>query len=279
MQDDVCSIDDLHADGAVAGFLFYPVDSFADEDADVSTQKIFDFRDELENYIGQKAADAVTVTGGAIGTQFCYLDFIAWDLRAVLSAAKEFFENSDLPFAGFHVFRQGLDYVTLIGSDKEKEESIEELEYIPYTPENAEAFYQQLEQWNDADEFTRCITTLETLPEDLRDYRAAYAQRWAELDPNDDCAQMVIQECREEIEKRNAQTNPKFVTLNLNARLDGMYSLLSWWEGSEHTALYYYGVSYGQMLAAITDFIGEHPLCQKCIVKQIAGEQKANVGE
>lgn len=180
MQDDVCSIDDLHADGAVAGFLFYPVDSFADENADVSTKKIFDFRDELENYIGQKAADAVTITGGATGTQFCYLDFIAWDLRAVLSAAKEFFENSDLTFAGFHVFCQGPDYVTLIGSDEDGDDeppaNIEdEVEYIPYTPENAEVFYKQLEQWNDADEFTRCIRVLETIPEEQRNYRFAYA--------------------------------------------------------------------------------------------------------
>lgn len=111
-------INNLHTDGAVAGFLFYPVGSFADEDADVSTQKIFDFRNELQNYIEQKAADAVTVTGGATGVRFCYLDFIAWDLRAVLSAAKEFFENSDLTFAGFHVFRQGPDYITLIDRDE-----------------------------------------------------------------------------------------------------------------------------------------------------------------
>ena len=52
--------------------------------------------------------------------------------------------------------------------------SLEDFEYIPYTLENAEAFYKQLEQWNDADEFTRCIKVLETLPEDLRDYRASF---------------------------------------------------------------------------------------------------------
>ena len=52
--------------------------------------------------------------------------------------------------------------------------SLEDFEYIPYTPENAEAFYQQLEQWNDEDEFTRCIKVLETIPEEQRDYRVSF---------------------------------------------------------------------------------------------------------
>ena len=31
------------------------------------------------------------------------------------------------------------------------------MDYIPYTQQNAEAFFAQLEQWNDEDEYTRCI--------------------------------------------------------------------------------------------------------------------------
>lgn len=344
------------------------------------------------------------------------------------------------------------------------ENSFEDFEYIPYTPENADAFYHQLEQWNDADEFTRCIKVLETIPEQQRDYRASfalvralenyaiigdhdertdeeegnialyraidllesvreegkdkaewnmrmayayqylpqqeeqaipYAQRWAELDPGDENAKAVIVECQEEIEKRNDQKS-KFVTLNINARLqpmhrhdledelddrlaaqklgfvdgggtmmmasgevkdcdieitladgkdetieelmsiiedigvpkgskllwsadaderserpvgrlegmalylngtelpkevyescdinyaieqlesrmDGVGRFYSWWEGPQNTALYFYGQSYDKMLAAVQDFIAEYPLCQKCIVEQIAGEQK-----
>ena len=54
------------------------------------------------------------------------------------------------------------------------------IDYIPYTPENAEAFYRQLEQWNDEDEYTRCIQALNAIPEDWRNYRTAYAMhgRW-----------------------------------------------------------------------------------------------------
>ena len=162
--------------------------------------------------------------------------------------------------------------------DPDSQESVDELEetltgmdHIPYTPENAEAFYQQLEQWNDEDEYTRCIQALNAIPEEWWDYRIAYAmaralenyaiigdhdegtpnykgdmallraidvlesvreegqnkaewnmrmayayqylygqeekaipyaQRWAELDPEDTDAPLVIQECQKEIARR-----------------------------------------------------------------------------
>ena len=48
-------------------------------------------------------------------------------------------------------------------------------DYIPYTPQNEEEYFQQLEQWNDEDEYTRCIQALNAIPEDWRNYRIAYA--------------------------------------------------------------------------------------------------------
>lgn len=135
-----------------------------------------------------------------------------------------------------------------------------------------EDLMQQLERWNDADEFTKCIQALEAIPKEDWDYSIAYAmaralenhaiigdhaqgtpvckgdeallraidilesvraegqdraewnmrmayayqylswqeekaipyaRRWAELDPSDENAEMVIQECREEIQDRN----------------------------------------------------------------------------
>ena len=54
-------------------------------------------------------------------------------------------------------------------------ETLTGMNYIPYTPQNEEAFFQQLEQWNDADEYTRCIQALNAIPEDWRNYRTAYA--------------------------------------------------------------------------------------------------------
>ena len=75
-------MNELHADGAAAGFLCYPLDTLREEE---SSQKIFDFRE----------------------------DFIAWDIRAVLQKAKEFFEDTDIPWASFHTFCREAGTVTL----------------------------------------------------------------------------------------------------------------------------------------------------------------------
>ncbi len=57
----------------------------------------------------------------------------------------------------------------------ELDETLTGMDYIPYTPQNEEEFFQQLEQWNDEDEYTRCIQALNAIPEDRRNYRIAYA--------------------------------------------------------------------------------------------------------
>ncbi len=44
---------------------------------------------------------------------------------------------------------------------------------ISYNPENAGAFFRQIEQWKDQEEFTRAIKALEAIPE--RDYRLSFA--------------------------------------------------------------------------------------------------------
>lgn len=56
----------------------------------------------------------------------------------------------------------------------------------------------------------------------------------------------------------------------MDERLSGIGRLYSWWEGSQDTALYFYGESYNKMLDAIKDFIEEYPLCDKCRIEQIA---------
>ena len=271
-------MDQLHADGTVAGFFCYPLDTLREEEG---SQKIFDFRDELEKvFTTDEGSEVLTLTGGATGIYCGYVDFIAWDIREALNMAKEFFEGTDIPWAIFHSFRREAGSVPLKQQDDEPEtenqddeldETLTGMDYIPYTNQNAEAFYEQLEQWNDEDEYTRCIQALNTVPEDLRDYRIAYAmaralenyaiigdhdegtprykgdkallraievlesvreegkdkaewnmrmaygyqylygqeekaipyaQRWAELDPEDEDAATVIQECQKEIAKR-----------------------------------------------------------------------------
>ena len=61
-------MDDLHADGAVAGFFCYPLDTLREEEG---TDKIFDFRDKLEEvFTAGDGPDVLTLTGGATGL-FC----------------------------------------------------------------------------------------------------------------------------------------------------------------------------------------------------------------
>ena len=271
-------MDDLHADGAVAGFFCYPLDTLREEEG---SQKIFDFRDKLEEVLtGGDGSEVLTLTGGATGLYCGYVDFIAWDIQEALNMAKEFFEGTDIPWAIFHTFRREAGSVPLKqqddgteteNQDDELDETLMGMDYIPYTQQNAEAFFAQLEQWNDEDEYTRCIQALNAIPENWRNYRTAYAlaralenyaiigdhdegtlkskgdkallraievlesvreegqdkaewnmrmaygyqylygqeekaipyaQRWAELDPQDENALAVIQECQEEIAKR-----------------------------------------------------------------------------
>ena len=271
-------MDDLHADGAVAGFFCYPLDTLREEEG---SQKIFDFRDKLEEVLtGGDGSEVLTLTGGATGLYCGYVDFIAWDIQEALNMAKEFFEGTDIPWAIFHTFRREAGSVPLKqqddgteteNQDDELDETLTGMDYIPYTQQNAEAFFAQLEQWNDEDEYTRCIQALNAIPEDWRNYRIAYAmaralenyaiigdhdegtlkskgdkallraievlesvreegqdkaewnmrmaygyqylygqeeqaipyaQRWAELDPEDKDAPAVIQECQKEIAKR-----------------------------------------------------------------------------
>lgn len=166
-------MDNLNADGAVAGFFGYPLDTLWEEE---SSQKIFDFRDKLENALAaEDGPEILTLIGGATGLYCGYVDFIAWDIHTVLCKAKEFFEDSSIPWAYFHTFRREAGTVYLKESEDEPDETLSGMEYILYTPENAEAFYQQLEQWNDEDKYTRCVQALNAIPDEWRDYRSAYA--------------------------------------------------------------------------------------------------------
>ena len=104
-------VDEYHKDGIAAGFLCYPVDGFAGEDR---AEQILQFRDDLRDAILEKAgAEAVTFLGGATGLYYGYLDFLAWDLPAVLDAARDFFEDSQIDQGGFHTFRRDVGTVRL----------------------------------------------------------------------------------------------------------------------------------------------------------------------
>ena len=298
-------MDDLHADGTVAGFFCYPLNTLREEEG---SQKIFDFRDKLEEvFATDEGSEVLTLTGGATGLYCGYVDFIAWDIRTALQMAKEFFEGSDIPWAIFHTFRREAGSVPLKqqddgpeteNQDDELNETLTGMDYIPYTQQNAESFFQQLEQWNDEDEYTRCIQALNAIPEDWRNYRTAYAlaralenyaiigdhdegtprykgdkalcraievlesvreegqdkaewnmrmaygyqylygqeekaipyaERWAELDPEDENAPAVIRECKAEIRKRQRSRKKKAKFVPGDTPFEG-FDLTNFWD-------------------------------------------------
>ena len=298
-------MDDLHANGAVAGFFCYPLDTLREEEG---TQKIFDFRDKLEEvFTTDEGSEVLTLTGGATGLYCGYVDFIAWDIRTALNMAKEFFKGTDIPWAIFHTFRREAGSVPLKqqddgpeteNQDDELNETLTGMDYIPYTQQNAEAFFAQLEQWNDEDEYTRCIQALNAIPEDWRNYRTAYAlaralenyaiigdhdegtlkskgdkallraievlesvreegqdkaewnmrmaygyqylygqeekaipyaQRWTELDPEDENAPAVIRECKAEIRKRQRSRKKKAKFVPGDTPFEG-FDLTNFWD-------------------------------------------------
>ena len=298
-------MDDLHADGAVAGFFCYPLDTLREEEG---SEKIFDFRDKLEElFTTVDGSEMLALIGGATGLYCGYVDFIAWDIREALNMAKEFFEGTDIPWAIFHTFRREAGSVPLKqqddgteteNQDDELDETLTGMDYIPYTQQNAEAFFAQLEQWNDEDEYTRCIQALNAIPEDWRNYRTAYAlaralenyaiigdhdegtlkfkgdkalqraievlesvreegqdkaewnmrmaygyqylygqeekaipyaQRWAELDPEDENAPAVIRECKAEIRKRQRSRKKKAKFVPGDTPFEG-FDLTNFWD-------------------------------------------------
>ena len=113
-------MDEYHRDGIVAGFLCYPLSCFAGEDRG---KAMLDFRDNLRDAILREAGEeAVTFLGGATGLYHGYLDFIAWDLPAVLTAAQAFFAESGLPYAHFHTFRRDVGGVPLLDEEEPEPE-------------------------------------------------------------------------------------------------------------------------------------------------------------
>lgn len=117
-ENDAALVDMYHADGIAAGFLVYPLT----EELRADSEAPLAFRDALMEAITEAAGtDAVTFLGGATGTDCGYLDFLAWDLHAVLRAANDFLQKTNLPWAMFHSFRRDANSVSLF--DRTEEDS------------------------------------------------------------------------------------------------------------------------------------------------------------
>lgn len=97
----------FHQDGAVPGFLYYPLEGIGKKD-------VLDLRDALEAAVLERAGeDCVTFIGGATGADYGYLDFIAWDLKATLDAAAAALSKLPMREAAFHTFRRDVPGICL----------------------------------------------------------------------------------------------------------------------------------------------------------------------
>ena len=147
------TMDDYHRDGIVAGFLCYPVDGFEGENR---AEQILQFRDALQESIRECAGeDAVTFLGGATGLYYGYLDFIAWDLSAVLDAAGGFFADSNAAQGVFHVFRRDVGAVRLWERETEPEVdpetdsllSTQDIEILESFDEGVSGYFGKMLRW------------------------------------------------------------------------------------------------------------------------------------
>lgn len=147
------TMDDYHRDGIVAGFLCYPVNGFEGENR---AEQILQFRDALQGAIqAHSGEDAVTFLGGATGLYYGYLDFIAWDLPAVLDAAGDFFAVSNVAHGVFHVFRRDVGAVRLWEQEKEPERnpetgsllSAEDIETLESFDDGISGYFGKMLKW------------------------------------------------------------------------------------------------------------------------------------
>ena len=103
-SEDTYIMDTFEQDGVTAGYFCYPLGGFTGDDRGA---QILDFRDNTAMMIENTAgAENFTYIGGATGIHFGYLDFISWDIKAVLDAAVSVFEKSGIDWVMFHSFRQ-----------------------------------------------------------------------------------------------------------------------------------------------------------------------------
>ncbi len=108
----------LQADGAVPGFIMFFNYPFKGEDKD---HELEEFHEALHAAIQDTGPDAVTVFGYASGPYAGYVDFIAWDLPAVLKAAKDFLQKANKTEALFHAFHYDGGIVDLYNGPDEEE--------------------------------------------------------------------------------------------------------------------------------------------------------------
>ena len=84
------------------------------------------------------------------------MDFIAWDIRAALQMAKEFFGDSDIPWVSFHTFRREAGTVALKQREENESDihedtgsllSAEDIETLESFDEGTSGYFGKMLRW------------------------------------------------------------------------------------------------------------------------------------
>ncbi len=67
-----------------------------------------------------------------------------------------------------------------------------------------------------------------------------------------------------------AESDINFIITEVHRLIETEYIVNRYWESENGTALYFYGESFEKMNAQIRELIESYPLCQNCVIKQIA---------
>ena len=150
--------------GAQALFLVFQNDNGNDR------HQILNFRHDLEDRITEEILEPGNlgvITGGATGTEYSYIDLFVYNQQAFVSTLRPLLD--EYPEYSFYLseFRRQGQLYKLSDSEPWKGESPDGILYSP----GDEAFFRQIEEWNDSDEYTMSIRALEAIPEEQQDYR------------------------------------------------------------------------------------------------------------
>lgn len=105
------SMDNLEKDGVTAGFIFFRFEGIP---GDKPKLRGLLAADKLLEYLQISCPNAIKILGNAMGSEYCYLDLIAWDIQQVMLAATEFFQAMpEIPVAYYHSFRRDLPCIII----------------------------------------------------------------------------------------------------------------------------------------------------------------------
>lgn len=102
------SVDYLHSCGIIAGSLVFPLSHFED------SKELFALREEFEDVaMSPDARKHCHILGGATGTEYAYIDFLAYNMDDFIEFAVPFFKSRNIPSLGFAVFRKDASLITI----------------------------------------------------------------------------------------------------------------------------------------------------------------------